>query len=34
MVFCMDFTHGFGHDGSLSMVFFRPGQGSYGYVLV
>ena len=34
MVFCMDFAHGFGHDGFLSMVFCRFGQGNYGYVLI
>ena len=34
MVLCMDFAHGFGHDGIFSMVFFRFGQGNYGYVVI
>jgi len=34
MVLCMDFSHGFGHDGFLSMVFYRSSQGNYGYVLI
>ena len=28
MVLCMDFTHGFGHDGLLSIVFCRSFQGT------
>ena len=34
MVLCMDFTHGFGHDGFLPMVFCRSGKGNYIYVLI
>jgi len=34
MVLCMDFTHGFGHDGFLSIVFSRSSQGNYNYVLI
>ena len=34
MVLCMNFTHGFGHDVFMSMVFCRFGQGNYDYVLI
>ena len=34
MVLCMGFAHGFRHDGFLSMVFCRFGQGKYDYVLI
>lgn len=34
MLLCMDFIHGFGHDGFLSMVIYRRGQGNYNYVLI
>ena len=34
IVLCMDFTHGFGHDDFLSMVFCRSSQVNYGYVVI
>ena len=34
MALCMDFAHGFRHDGFLSMVFCTSGPGNYGYVLI
>ena len=34
MVLGMVFAHGFGRDGFWSMVFFRSGQGNYGYDLI
>lgn len=34
MVLYMDFAHDFGYDGFLPVVFYRFGQGKYGYVLI
>jgi len=34
MISYKDFSHGFGHDGFLPMVFCRFSEGNYGYVLI
>ena len=34
MVLCMQFAHGFEHDGFLPMVLCRSSQGNYNYFLI
>jgi len=34
MVLCMGFSHGYGNDGFLRMVFCRSDQGNYDYVII
>ena len=34
LILCVDFAHGFGHNGFMSMVFCRSGQENYVYVLI